>query len=240
MDVAGGSDPGGWIRDAQLVGGGCRCRLGCHLGDTARRRCRTTRREHPLRGCRFRLRLRLGDRLGDRLRLRLGLRLRDHLADEPVLRSPTAHTVALGFDDSGRVALDPDAEDLAEVQDLLVLHPQFARQLVHADVLRHGVVDVLFLVVWSERPGNQTHRADGRRYRLSGPFTRRTTGQPPASHRIPADRSTHRVRRTGGPRSLRGECPHGETARKHAPVSLHRHSRRWDTTRHRDRDDRHR
>jgi hypothetical protein len=48
------------------------------------------------------------------------------------------------------VALDPDAEDLAEVQDLLVLHPQFARQLVHADVLRHGVVDVLFLVVWSE------------------------------------------------------------------------------------------
>ena len=105
-------------------------------------------------GFRLRFRLRLGLRLRLRLRLglglRLGLRLGDHFADEPVLRSPTAHTVALGLDDSGGVALDPDAEDLAEVQDLLVLHPQFARQLVHADVLRHGVVDVLFLVVWSE------------------------------------------------------------------------------------------
>ncbi|MEE1565483.1 MAG: hypothetical protein V1249_10925, partial [Acidimicrobiales bacterium] len=96
---------------------------------------------------RLRLRLRLRFRL--RLRLRLRFRLRNHLADEPFLRSPTPHTVALGLDDARRVALDTDAENLTEVQDLLVLHPQFARQFVHADVLRHGVVDVLFLVVGS-------------------------------------------------------------------------------------------
>jgi len=43
------------------------------------------------------------------------------------------------------VALDADSEGSTEVEDLGVLHPQFARQLVDADVLRHGGLDVLLL-----------------------------------------------------------------------------------------------
>jgi hypothetical protein len=52
-------------------------------------------------------------------------------------------TIRLSLHHSRRVALHPDAQGDTEVKHLRVGHPHFSRQLVDADVLRHGGYDVL-------------------------------------------------------------------------------------------------
>lgn len=61
---------------------------------------------------------------------------------QPVPMGATAHHVGARLVQRGRVRLDRHTEPLAKVDDLVVGHAQFGRELVHSYVLRHGGINV--------------------------------------------------------------------------------------------------
>ena len=65
------------------------------------------------------------------------------LTPQPLAVGLAPDTIRLSLHHARGMALHPDAQGDAEVKHLRVGHPHFSRQLIDADVLRHGGYDVL-------------------------------------------------------------------------------------------------